>query len=463
MEENLNPPEINDDNNIVEVDQVDEIPEIDDGTLDGAVEDIGQLCSDQTCVQGLVEVVDTAMNSEEGLDETSISLIKSSVENIYNRHGIPRRYRTKLPALETFSKGDKYAFNKDLKVSLEGILGDTWKGIKAAWKAICDFFYGIWKAIFGGGASKTEEKTNKAAAVVKEAKNKGIKDIKVTKEEFLKILKAFDMYVECGAFEPQTLAHLIKNPSDAPKIMKECLNKGIEKLIGNNKLIKSFVDLLIEIQIKCAGTASPEDYKKILSENSKIMSTMGDMFKTIEAELKKENITEEDFKKFFNDELDKEKGDKIIKILNFNPKEFEDEKVVSKKSVEALAEKVEKMSDDEFDATFNLFVIEEYISLQKDALKILKETEKNAKEAEAALKKMAQKPVPDKNLAAVTKSTLAGNAKLSKNTLDLMNCSIDEMTREVERVCKLDQGEINKQVEQVRQQLKDPNIDTVEI
>lgn len=466
IEENLNPPEINDDNNIVEVEQVDEIPEIDDGTLDGAVEDIGQLCSDQTCVQGLVEVVDTAMNSEEGLDETSINLIKSSVENIYNRHGIPRRYRTKLPALESFNKGDKYTFTKDLKVSLEGVFGDIWKGIKAAWNAICDFFYGIWKAIFGTKKEKVESnlKETKTNLGLLYKQNPSV-EVSITKAKFIEILKFLRASGIFGSISAKEIEYLFQSTDDASKFLIDCTKNASSKLKDDCDYFKANLNLINVLKKeweknwtdKTSVVGYDESKEKVYNSNS-VKSAISDIYKSLNKEFTKEKISENDlflFMKGDHDEggISKEKEEKIREILG---SKFSDE------AYDVIIERLEKMSDNEIVATFKIGTLENYISVLEGAMDCFNQADKIANgEGKATLNKVSKNPIPDKGLVNVTKDSLGGITKNSKATLthaDMLTNLLNKKMKEA-----LSPENAKKRADDVQRQLKDPNVDTIEI
>lgn len=175
----------------------------DTDVLDSAMEDLDAL-------DDISDVMEESVESGEGLDEDAAEIAQIAVESIYRRLGLRRN--TSMPSLESF--GSTSTRVHATKIAMEGIGETVINGLKAAGKkiyemimAVVNFFKKLSKGVVG--LQRAAESLLKDANGVKEdgQKNAGFEDGRISRE-----------FSENGA--PVTSARALEVVSNSEKLIQ---------------------------------------------------------------------------------------------------------------------------------------------------------------------------------------------------------------------------------------------------
>lgn len=243
-----------------------ELVELGDG-IDAGVEEIETCCDDCETVIEIDNIVKDSVDSNNGLDQTSINIINTTIENMLKRHGLSRM-RFRIPSVERYGKPlDRV---KQAKVALEGISDFfkwIWKKIVAIWDTICGWFRKIAGKSVNLFKKEIEEAYKKLQEVEKEkgilSENYQLRDSFINKGtgNFSKestVCLMLDGATRVGELTikegPQKgmVFHFIDDPGEVvgPAVT---MAKGIEKLLDQPRTVAMEINTLI------ATTWGPSD------------------------------------------------------------------------------------------------------------------------------------------------------------------------------------------------------------
>ena len=150
LEDHLAEDEIYDD---VDDDTADEELTEAESDVDADIEDIEAANStaedaldDADTLEEVSDVVDENLESGKGLDDETAAVVEETIESIYRRHGMPKKYIPAFPSLESYSdRSSKLKATMQLKVTLESVIDTVKEGVLKAIEAIKEFFTGLWE------------------------------------------------------------------------------------------------------------------------------------------------------------------------------------------------------------------------------------------------------------------------------------------------------------------------------
>ena len=116
---------------------------------------------DVNTAEKIADIVDTTIDNEEGISETSSVIIDEVIEGMYKRHGLKREHKSNISSESFNTTKGRLQAAKEVKVSIEGFFESIKKFFSWIWDKICGFFRSI-KEFFTGKSTKTGEKAEQA-------------------------------------------------------------------------------------------------------------------------------------------------------------------------------------------------------------------------------------------------------------------------------------------------------------
>ena len=116
---------------------------------------------DVNTAEKIADIVDTTIDNEEGISETSSVIIDEVIEGMYKRHGLKREHKSNISSESFNTAKGRLQAAKEVKVSIEGFFESIKKFFSWIWDKICGFFKSI-KEFFTGKSTKTGEKAEQA-------------------------------------------------------------------------------------------------------------------------------------------------------------------------------------------------------------------------------------------------------------------------------------------------------------
>ena len=116
---------------------------------------------DVNTAEKIADIVDTTIDNEEGISETSSVIIDEVIEGMYKRHGLKREHKSNISSESFNTTKGRLQAAKEVKVSIEGFFESIKKFFSWIWDKICGFFRSI-KEFFTGKSGKVGEKADQA-------------------------------------------------------------------------------------------------------------------------------------------------------------------------------------------------------------------------------------------------------------------------------------------------------------